>query len=661
MDLFKGSEDKTLVREIQKDSFDDEYIFRYRIEDNKSEDDTCNSRLDLIRTHLRNILDVMIPCSGGSEVRIDGLKLMNDRSHVHQLCDQNEKRSDSTSTHHRENNTSKERATNVQADNTKTAEAKNIDQECKFQSLKNATLYEPTIEYIERQLRSLLDLVDLEKSGEIVKVDGFRLKDLSQWVEESPCDPADMLGYIATRCNCNCTFCYNKGCPPSVALDRPAMSPDEEFSEVRTRLRYFSPEKRSNLFPGLGIGFEALIHPHFKDVLNEIRKKTDRLIRISTNGTPLTEEMIDFLRRFHPLHLDIALHSSLPARRVRLMGDKSPEVAIKSLPLLRRAGIVYDIVIVPWHDESLEEMLDDLEQTVFYAGENDVRLVQVSLPGYSKYFSERELFDHDFVWEAVTGKTRELREKCPVPIVIRPAMYEETLLYDQKNMPEIIGTVHNSPAFHSGVQRGDVFTKIGSNIIKNRPQARDLLSILQRSEMESIPMEVLRKNRKLELSLNLNRHSYPYSKEIDTHVGVIFMGTGLRTGYLESLQRIIEQNRNQKILLLTSVLVKSLLEQIINEAPFFGQWCDHIEIGVPPNRFFGGNICMGDLLVVQDFIDYIKDYVTSADRKPDLVVIPSSPFNISGWGRDLTGRVYLDIERETGIPVEIIECQAIYD
>ena len=70
---------------------------------------------------------------------------------------------------------------------------------------------------------------------------------------------------------------------------------------------------------------------------------------------------------------------------------------------------------------------------------------------------------------------------------------------------------------------------------------------------------------------------------------------------------------------------------------------------------------MGDLLVVQDFIDYIKDYVTSTDKKPDLIVIPSSPFNISGWGRDLTGRVYLDIERETGIHVEIIECQTIYD
>ena len=47
--------------------------------------------------------------------------------------------------------------------------------------------------------------------------------------------------------------------------------------------------------------------------------------------------------------------------------------------------------------------------------------------------------------------------------------------------------------------------------------------------------------------------------------------------------------------------------------------------------------------------------------EPDLVVIPSSPFHLSGWGRDLTGRVYLDIERSTGIPVALVECEPIFD
>ncbi len=67
-------------------------------------------------------------------------------------------------------------------------------------------------------------------------------------------------------------------------------------------------------------------------------------------------------------------------------------------------------------------------------------------------------------------------------------------------------------------------------------------------------------------------------------------------------------------------------------------------------------------MVVQDFIDYIKEYIKiNKGIKPDLVVIPSSPFNLSEWGRDLTGRVYLDIEKETGMPVELLGCATIYD
>ena len=84
-----------------------------------------------------------------------------------------------------------------------------------------------------------------------------------------------------------------------------------------------------------------------------------------------------------------------------------------------------------------------------------------------------------------------------------------------------------------------------------------------------------------------------------------------------------------------------------------------IVIDVPENAFFGGNIIMGDLLVVQDFIECIERHLKSGD-KPELVVIPSSPFNLSGWGRDLTGRVYLDIEKNTGVPVELLPCDTIY-
>jgi len=85
-----------------------------------------------------------------------------------------------------------------------------------------------------------------------------------------------------------------------------------------------------------------------------------------------------------------------------------------------------------------------------------------------------------------------------------------------------------------------------------------------------------------------------------------------------------------------------------------------IQVIVPPNRFFGGNIFMGDLLVVDDFIEAIKEYL-QRETAPDLIVLPSTPFSLGDWRRDLTGRVYKEIERAVGIPVVLLDCEVIYD
>jgi hypothetical protein len=131
--------------------------------------------------------------------------------------------------------------------------------------------------------------------------------------------------------------------------------------------------------------------------------------------------------------------------------------------------------------------------------------------------------------------------------------------------------------------------------------------------------------------------------------------------YIETLKEVIEARQAKRILFLSSELMQPTFEHCLAESHLFGSSQLEIDIEVPKNNFFGGNIFMGDLLVVQDFIDCINDYITRKGDKPDLVVIPSSPFNLSGWGRDLTGRVYLDIERETRVPVEILPCATIYD
>jgi hypothetical protein len=179
--------------------------------------------------------------------------------------------------------------------------------------------------------------------------------------------------------------------------------------------------------------------------------------------------------------------------------------------------------------------------------------------------------------------------------------------------------------------------------------------------MNSAKITVKREGRLLDLSASLRDFSYPYSDNVDRHLGIVMMGAGFRVSYLEKLKEMIDGYRARHVLFLSSALVRPSFEQALAESPLFASGHLTIDVRVPRNNFFGGNIFMGDLLVVQDFIDCIKEYLEKDGRRPDLVVIPSSPFNLGAWRRDLTGRVYLDIEREVGIPVGLLDCATVYD
>jgi MoaA/NifB/PqqE/SkfB family radical SAM enzyme len=623
-----------------------DYIFRYRLEQLKTKARISSGRSMLVPGELlRSLLDILVPCTGDEEVQVDGFKLLNNRSVFYRLSDyQQSGPLDSSMQYHKRI-----------AKDTKGA----VSDGSSYQDIKNAALYMPVIELIKKQLESILAVVDMESEGKPIKIDGFRLKDLNDWVLHSSCDPSEIMDHAGTRCNCNCVFCYNKGAPPSLALRFPQRNAAEEFEEMKTRLKYYKPEAERTLFPSLGSTCEVLAHPHAIEVFKALRIKTDKTIRVITNGAALTERKILQLAELKPVYLDISLGSANYARRQTLMRDDKPKVAINSLPLLKAAGIPYSVILVPWPLKTEKEMLQDLEKTILCAADNDVHLIQVSLPGYTKYFSPAKLFDLNDLWTSIVVRIKDLRKQCDCPIVVMPGLYEEHISRPQKNVPEVIGVVRNSPAFLAGMRPGDIIRRIAGSSISNRPQARDILSIIQQGEFESVPLTIIRDKREICLEIDTNIFSYPYSKLTDTHLGFIFMGTGLRLGYLEKLKEIIDLHKAKNILFLSSTLVKSVFEQCLKQSYFFSDV--DLKIGVPENRFFGGNIFMGDLLVVDDFIFYIKKFLKEVDKKPDLLVIPSTPFSLSQWGRDLTGRCYLDIEREVGIPVELLECNTIYD
>jgi len=598
-----------------------------------------DSLTELIRSQLVNILNLAVPVANNKELKIDRFKLLRDREAIYRIFSRKAEKGRAESTDDRAGHPPKTSS----------------------QDIKNAALYEPRIEFIKAQLESLLRVVDLEKGGNAIVVDGFRLKNLKDWLVPSACDPVEVFGYAGARCNADCIFCYNRGNPPSLALDVLRRPATEEWQEMMTRLKYFSPGAGQCLFPSMGSIYEVLVHPKILTVLRKLREKTPAVFRIATNGTLLTPGRISQLAALQPIYLYLSLNSASPSRRHKLMKDSSPRVAINAPPLLRKNSIPYATVIVPWPFDSLAEMLEDLTSTVAYADQHDSHIIQVNLPGYSKYFSSEKLYDLDGIWSATITRVRELREKTSTPIVVMPGIAEKNYYEERKNRSKIVGLVKNSPAARAGLRKGDEILELSGLTAGSRPQARHLLAMIQESKVAAAKVTIMREGRSLDLSVNLLDFSYPYSESTDRHMGIVMMGTGFQPGYLEKLRGIIDNYKAKRVLFLSSTLVRPSFEQALAESPLFASGEVEIDIQVPGNNFFGGNIFMGDLLVVQDFIDFIKEHLEKGRKKPDLIVIPSSPFNLGSWRRDLTGRVYLDIEREVGIPVELLDCETIYD
>lgn len=573
---------------------------------------------DMLGVHIRELLNLLVPLRDGKDLMVDGYRMLNNLNTIHPLY--------------------------APKDDVPGTEYGPM------------ALYEPRIGYIRRVLESLLGIIDMEADGETVHVDGFRLKNLNNWLTTGG-GAVDIIAHAASRCNLNCRFCYNKDAPPTLKPE--LREPEDEYKEIQERIRQYVPRAKLSIFPNMGSPAEALAHPYILEILTELRHKTDESFRIATNGATLTLDMIHKLAELQPIYIDVSLNSASTSRRAWLMRDPDPKIALQALNHLKNAGIPYTVVIVPWPFPSREEMISDLQNTISFASIFDPALIQISLPGFSRSFSQKECFPHEAVWNDLKIAVQELRSGTDCPLVIRPGLFEEYTDPDRVNDPVTVGVVKNSPAWIAGVRPGDRIAKVNGLPVKNRPQSRALLTILHESEMRKASLSIQRDGSQLDLDVDLDRFDYPYTPESATHLGIIFPSSGISHEWLERIKQIITSRMAEEVLLLSSTLVSPVLKHIIFFSGFFPDVRLHIR--VPKNRYFGGNIFMGDLMVVEDFIEGIGEFISEEKIEPDLVIIPSSPFHLSGWGRDLTGRVYLDIERHTKIPVALVDCETIYD
>jgi hypothetical protein len=497
----------------------------------------------------------------------------------------------------------------------------------------------PRLELVARLLRSLLTRFRPLKEGCPLRPDGFRLRKLSDWAMPHGGGAAPMLELLSSPCRVSCSFCYHLGNPPGVGGTRQ----DVTWDEIVTRLRYFRTGRQ---LPSRNLSDvdEVFTHPRCFDVLDALFADGPRVVVANTNGSTLTESVVARLAGYQWVLVNLSLTSSDPVVRRSQMHDTRPGVAIGSLDRLDRHKVPYSVSIVAWPPIGL----DDLERTIRFCDSHLPAHIRVYFPGATRFFP-RPPDNAETYWLEVLSLVKELRPELSTPLTLDLQKYEEVLLEQWGTEPRVLGTVRNSPARALGLGWGDVITRVGERTVFFRDQLKAVFDASYRSGLEGVSLEWSRDGDCVQATLGpASAGSYPYGPFYP--MGGLVVSDGISTAHLAYVARLVQTHQAREVLLLSSRLMEPLARNLLRAWQLLPPGTKVTVVPVP-NSFFGGNVFVGDLLVVADYVRLLRSWV-ARNGGPDLVLIPSSPF--TDWGRDLVGQSHLEISRATGLPVELI-------
>jgi len=517
---------------------------------------------------------------------------------------------------------------------------------------------EPRLVMLGNFLQHTIQCTELQSEGKKVEIDGFRLKNLPFWVRYPQPRVLDNLGEICSWCSCSCEICFLKG--TATEYTKKAML---SVVEARTRAKYFSTEKKLGLPVGHAQPGEPFLNPRIMDILRIARNaEPGLLLDITTNADFLTEKVIQELAGLKPISIVVSVNSANGPLRRKIMRSNHAEVAIKAIPLLREEGIQFVGSIVGPASVPVE----DIAETARYLDRYSALQVRLLLPGFTRFHPKEVAFDTLPRWGDIVKTAQQLRQEFSTPIMIQPGFF-----WNQDISAVLDGIYRNSPAERAGLKFGDRIVEIDGQIIITKAEASDLLRVTPEERAQRgcfrRSLKVERADEILEVELrddsSVEDDFYPYKPAgyglCDRSFRGQYFGIHLIDGFrLESLKTIKESIDKhpgaRRVLLFTTPLVKNLFAQaamIVGHSPEFKLDPAELRVTVAEQRFWGGNIMIGDLHVAQDYIDHML-MLEKRGYRPDLVLIPRS--FVGEWGFDVLGRSYSEIERKTGVPVELL-------
>lgn len=532
-----------------------------------------------------------------------------------------------------------------------------------FEALQSYVRAEPRLEVIGRGLTRARRLASLCSGDAPLAVDGFRLRDLSQWAGYSSARLCDNIAAISSYCTCECEFCYERGTRGAgIALGKVQLG----MREVETRIRYYSEERKTGLLPSSRFSLEPFANPRCLCILERMREASpDGVIDFTTNGAALTDEVVARLARLKPLFIVVSMNAATLERRILTMRDKTPsgaETALGCLERLRRHEIPFAASYVPWPSKPLS----DLEDAIRLFDRFDAAMVRVCMPGWTAYSHREAPFDTDSYWREIVEVTDRMRREVSVPVNILPNMYELRSL-----RPFIHGAIRNSPAAAAGLRYGDLILAVEGRPVFTRPEVTGVLS--QRfadPDLRSTTLSVQRDGAVSDVVLHHSDPSalgYPYRALMELGVprvwapsGGICLADGLELSSFMKLKEVVADNPGKRILFFVSPLAAPLfmegMAMLGEEAGFIEQADLFAEVLWP--RAWGGNVMIGDLWTVQDVVEQTREWIERQGVRPDVVVLPVT--FLSTGARDLRGHCYVEAERALGLEVRLLQCARIW-
>jgi MoaA/NifB/PqqE/SkfB family radical SAM enzyme len=505
----------------------------------------------------------------------------------------------------------------------------------------------PSLYLLAELLSSLLRYAEVvDTAGRVRSIDGFVLKEPNRWEEPSRADPNEILSYVSGACGISCTFCYLKGNPPEIRRVHRGISEQE----LLYRLDLF--KRGVTLFPKNIVSTdEQTTNPHLLHILQEVREKTHLPIAIETNGVHLNRGMVEAFGALGNCFVNVSVNSVSSGIRKRLLHDHHPERVKTNISALAEAKIPFSVSIVPWY----EIPLDDMEQTIHFADSFSANHIRVRLPGYTSFFSTEKLYDLDDWWQMVIRRVQPIREVIDTPVIIEPSKYEQLLSTGPWALPVVLGVIRNSPAYRGGVSHGDYLRAVNKRPFFWRADGLRELTRLLVNEKD-VELDIQRGQTRKTVHLHYDaRRSYPYSSEDYRSPYGLFLCDDIHSERVRLLNALLHDRNPEHPVLITSRLMKKSVTMLLEMFGILRDFPD-LELAVVPNTYMGGNVFMGDLLVVRDILAHARTHWQGSNR-PDLLVVPSSGFN--EYGRDLLGEPYKTIERRTDIPVILFPARII--